>query len=204
MTKIKKDSNTQESILEAAKQIFQIKGMDGARMQEIADKAKINKAMLHYYYRSKQLLFDAVFSKAFILLAPQLNSVLNDDSSIEDKIINFTHNYMEFMIKHPYIPAFIINELNKNPNFINKIKDNLSFPSIDKFKKQVDKEIESGILIPISGEQLFINILSLNVFPFVGAPLIKAISNSDDTTYKKLLENRKKDVSEFIINAIKK
>ena len=80
-----KDENTEEQILEAAKSVFQSKGMDGARMQEIADKAGINKAMLHYYYRSKQLLFEAVFNNAFSLLAPQLNAILNDDSSIEDK-----------------------------------------------------------------------------------------------------------------------
>lgn len=78
--------------------------MDGARMQEIADEAKINKAMLHYYFRSKQLLFEAVFKTAFSLLAPQLNAILNDDSSIEDKIRNFTRNYISFMSKHPYIP----------------------------------------------------------------------------------------------------
>ena len=67
-----KNEKTEVQILEAAKNVFQFKGMDGARMQEIADKAGINKAMLHYYYRSKQLLFEAVFNQAFSLLAPQL------------------------------------------------------------------------------------------------------------------------------------
>ena len=86
----KKNTNAENQILNAAKNVFQSKGMDGARMQEIADKAGINKAMLHYYYRSKQLLFEAVFKNAFALLAPQLNKVLNDDSSIEDKIRSFT------------------------------------------------------------------------------------------------------------------
>ena len=72
-------------ILNAAKKVFQKKGMDGARMQEIADEAGINKALLHYYYRSKQQLFEAVFKFAFNLLAPQLNQILNDDSSIENQ-----------------------------------------------------------------------------------------------------------------------
>ena len=87
------NQDTEEQILDAAKEVFQKKGMDGARMQEIADKAGINKAMLHYYYRSKQLLFEAVFSNAFALLAPQMNKILNDDSSIEEKVRSFTHNY---------------------------------------------------------------------------------------------------------------
>lgn len=198
-----KDKNTEEQILVAAKNIFQAKGMDGSRMQEIADKAGINKAMLHYYYRSKQLLFEAVFKNAFSLLAPQLNAVLNDDSSIEDKIKNFTSNYITFMIKHPYLPNFIIQELNRNPDFIKKLKDNKGFPNIEKFKKQVALEVKKGIIKPISAEQLFINILALNVFPFVAKPLIMALTNVDNKAYKQLIEDRKIEVANFIIHSIK-
>lgn len=199
-----KDNQTEEQILKAAQEVFESKGMDGARMQEIADKAQINKAMLHYYYRSKQLLFEAVFKKAFSLLAPQLNAILNDDSSLEEKIKNFTHDYISFILKHPYLPNFIIQELNRNPKFIETIKSNIAFPNLNKFKLQVEKEVEKDAIIPISAEQLFINILSLNIFPFVAAPLIKAFTNVDDKAYKTLLETRKTAVSEFIINAIKK
>lgn len=198
-----KDENTEEHILEAAKNVFQTKGMDGARMQEIADNAGINKAMLHYYYRSKQLLFEAVFKNAFSLLAPQLNKILNDDSSIEDKIRNFTTNYISFIIKHPYLPNFIIQELNRNPDFILKLQENNTFLNIEKFKQQVDIEVSKGILKPTKGDQLFINILALNIFPFVAKPLIKAFTKEDDKGFKQLMEQRKTEVSEFIINSIK-
>lgn len=198
-----KDSNTEGKILNAAENIFQSKGMDGARMQEIADKAGINKAMLHYYYRSKQLLFEAVFKKAFSLLAPQLNAILNDDSSIEGKIKNFTSSYISFIMKHPYLPSFILQELNRNPEFVTKLQENQSFPNLDKFKIQVNSEIEKGILKPIKGEQLFINILSLSIFPFVAKPLIKAFLNSSDKEYKQLMNDRKTEISDFIINSIK-
>ena len=204
MKKTKKNQDTETQILEAAKNIFQKKGMDGARMQEIADAASINKAMLHYYYRSKQLLFEAVFSNAFSLLAPQLNRVLNDDSSIEDKIRNFTHNYISFISKHPYLPNFIIQELNRNPKFFDKIQKNPAFPTLEKFKNQVALEVAQGILKPIDGEQLFINIISLNVFPFIASPLIKGFLNTDESGFKKLMKQRETEVSEFIINAIKK
>jgi TetR/AcrR family transcriptional regulator len=197
-----KDENTEEQILEAAKNVFQTKGMDGARMQEIADKAGINKAMLHYYFRSKQLLFEAVFKNMFSLLAPQLNTILNDDSSIEEKIKNFTFNYISFISQHPYLPNFIIQELNRNPEFILKMKDNKGFPNLAKFKKQVDKEVEEGSIKPISAEQLFINILALNIFPFVAKPLIMAFSNVDSKAYDQLMEERKTEVANFIINSI--
>ncbi|MEM5565482.1 TetR/AcrR family transcriptional regulator [Psychroserpens sp. AS72] len=198
-----KDENTEEQILNAAKSIFQTKGMIGARMQEIADKAGINKAMLHYYYRNKQLLFEAVFKNAFSLLAPQLNAVLNDDSSIEEKVKHFTSNYITFIVKHPYLPNFIIQELNRNPDFILKMKDNPGFPNLEKFKKQVQIEVENGIIKPISAEQLFMNIMALNIFPFVAKPLIMAFTNTDDEAYKQLIEDRKTEVADFIINSIK-
>ncbi|MBU2940442.1 TetR/AcrR family transcriptional regulator [Lacinutrix sp. C3R15] len=198
-----KDENTEERILEAAKNIFQSKGMNGARMQEIADKAGINKAMLHYYYRNKQLLFEAVFKNAFSLLAPQLNAVLNEDSSIEEKVKKFTLNYITFIVKHPYLPNFIIQELNRNPDFILQMKNNEGFPNLDIFKKQVDKEVKKGTIKPISAEQLFIHILALNIFPFVAKPLIMAFTNVDEKAYKQLIEDRKTEVANFIINSIK-
>ena len=202
MDKIKTE-NTETEILIAAKEIFQQKGMAGARMQEIADKAKINKALLHYYYRSKQLLFEAVFKSAFSLLAPQLNKVLNDDSDLFEKIRKFTENYVSFVIKHPYLPNFVIQELNKNPEFVQKLRSEKKFPSIEKFKLQVSDAINQGIIKPIEAEQLFINIISLNIFPFIGEPLLMTLVNVDKESYNKILENRKTEVAEFIINSIK-
>lgn len=198
-----KDTTTETSILNAAKTIFQQKGMDGARMQEIADEAGINKALLHYYYRSKQLLFEAVFKSAFSLLAPQMHKILNDDSSVFNKIKSFTNNYISFVIKHPYLPNFIIQELNKNPEFALNILAENKFPNIEKFKNQISEEVSKGIIKPIKADQLFINILSLNIFPFIGAPLFKGFLNLSDEEYKLMLENRKTEVAEFIINSIK-
>lgn len=197
------EATTEQQILDAAKTVFQAKGMDGARMQEIANQAGINKAMLHYYYRSKQLLFEAVFKQAFSLLAPQLNNILNDDSSIEEKIRNFTSNYTSFMMKHPYLPNFIIQELNRNEDFILKLKENTGFPNLQKFKTQVDTEIKNGTIKAIGADQLFVNIIALNIFPFLGKPLIKALANKDEKTYNDFVESRKSEVANFIINAIK-
>ena len=198
-----KDENTESQILDAAKNVFQRKGMDGSRMQEIADEAGINKAMLHYYYRSKKMLFEAVFKAAFSLLAPQLNKILNDNNSIEEKIKNFTASYISFIIKHPYLPNFIFQELNRNPEFILKMQRNKEFPNIQKFKDQVTSEVKKGTIKPIKGTQLFINIISLNIFPFIASPLLKGLINVDDKAFKQLMEDRKTEVSDFIINSIK-
>ncbi|WP_456378860.1 TetR/AcrR family transcriptional regulator [Lutibacter sp.] len=202
MRKIK-DTTTESIILNAAKHIFQHKGMIGARMQEIADEAGINKALLHYYFRSKQLLFEAVFKKAFSMLAPQLNEVMNADTSICEKIKNFSSNYISFVLKHPYLPNFIIQELNRNPEFVKSILTEKHFPNIEKFRKQVNAKVEEGVIRPIKAEQLFINIMALNIFPFIAAPLLKGFINVNDKEYKQLMKNRKTEVADFIINAIK-
>jgi len=198
-----KDKNTENQILNAAKNIFQRKGMDGSRMQEIADEAGINKALLHYYYRSKQLLFEAVFKTAFSMLAPQLNKIINDDSNLFDKIKKFTNNYISFVIKHPYLPNFIFQELNRNPDFVIKLQKDKDFPNIEKFKKQIDDCAAKGIIRPIKAEQLFINILALNIFPFIGAPLLKGFIEVNHDEYQKLMNERKEEVATFIINSIK-
>lgn len=198
------NENTEQLILSAAKCVFQRKGMDGARMQEIADEAGINKALLHYYYRSKQLLFEAVFKAAFLSLIPQLSKILDNDLPLEEKIRTFAANYIQFVAEHPYLPNFIIQEINKNPQFIREILDNKDFPSIEKFKAQVKMEIEKGTIKIIKAEQLFINLMALNVFPFIAAPLIKGVLKMDDKTFKQMMEDRKTEVGDFIINSIKK
>ena len=198
-----KEVNTEEKILEAAKKVFLHKGMYGSRMQEIADTAGINKAMLHYYYRSKQLLFEAVFRQLFGMMAPKFGAILNAELPLEEKIKNFTFKYISFVNKHPYLPSFLIQELNNNPKFVDELADNPKFPSLENLKKQIDKLVAANQIRPITVEHLFINILSLSAFPVVGASLIKSVGQLDDKSYQKLLEERKTNVADFIIHAIK-
>jgi hypothetical protein len=156
MPNTKKDT-TENQIPEAAESVFQRMGMDESRMQEITDETEINKALLHYYYRSKQRFFKAISKNSFALLAPQLNRILNDYSAIEDKIRDFTVSSLTFMNKHPYLPKFIIHDINRNPEFILKMKEVTGFPNLDKFKKKVANEVESGAIKTIKPEHLFIN-----------------------------------------------
>lgn len=198
-----KDISAEEKILEAARQVFENKGMSGARMQEIADEAKINKSLLHYYYRSKQKLFEAVFKTAFKKLAPQINIILNSDQSICEKIRNFSKNYTSFMIKHPYLPNFILQELNRNPAFVKELISTKTFSSWKKFQIQIQEAVVEKKIRKIEAEQLFINILSLNIFPFIAAPLIKGFINVNDKQYISILETRKTEIANFIIQSIK-
>ncbi len=196
--------NTEELILDAAKDIFQHKGMDGTRMQEIADKAGINKAMLHYYYRSKQKLFEAVFQSAINLMAPKIVEIINTDEHLFEKIKNFTDRYINFISKHDYIPLFIINELNRNPELLDKVFQNRGNNEMEqKLVTQINELVEKEEIRPIHPEQLLLDIMSLSIFPIVGKPLLKTILQKNEKEYKALIKQRKTCVSEFIINSIK-
>ena len=195
-----KDDKTEDQILNAAEKVFQRKGMDGARMQEIANEAGINKAMLHYYYRSKRFLFEAVFSKAFSIIAPEINRVLNEDTPLFEKIEKFTHRYIDFIQKHPYLPNFIIQELNRDSDFIKVLQATKGFPDFQNFQAQVEQEVREGKIRNIRAEQLFIHLLSLNIFPFLAAPLLKGFLNISDQTYSELMADRKEEVTALIIN----
>ena len=200
----KKENNTEEVILNAATTVFQKKGMDGTRMQEIADKAGINKAMLHYYYRSKQKLFEAVFKSAINLMAPKVIKIMETDEPLFDKIRNFTDKYITFISKHSFIPTFIIQELNRNPAmikdvFVSKFDNSVKL----KLVTQIEELIKKGEIRSIKPEQLLVNIISLSVFPFIAKPLLSAVLQKDEKAYKAFLEDRKTHVAEFVINAIK-
>ena len=196
-------SDTEQKILKAATDVFQTKGMDGARMQEIADKAQINKAMLHYYYRSKQKLFEAVFKTAVSIMAPKLKEIIAKDEPLFDKIRHFTDSYIDLISRHSYIPTFIINELNRNPGLIQDTFIKEFGDSFSRMRTQVQELVDQGKIQPIQPEQLILNVVSMSIFPFVAKPLLQSILQKDEKAYKLLLNERKTHVADFVINALK-
>jgi len=197
--------NTEERIRLAAQHVFQKKGLSGARMQDIADEAGINKAMLHYYFRSKEKLFDLVFLESFQKIFPKINSILTSEDNLFQKIEHFVFEYITVINQNPHLPLFVVNELAKNPElFLQKLfSTNEGAPKVDKLIKQIEEEINKGTILPIKPVNLFLNIISLCVFPYVGKPLVQIILNMDDEQYKGLLEQRKQEVLGFVLNAIK-
>ena len=197
-----KDKNTEKRILQAAISVFQRKGMAGARMQEIADEANINKAMLHYYFRSKQQLFEAVFMGAFAKLAPQLNFIFSSEAPLFEKIKAFVSRYIEFIIENPYLPSFIIQELNNNPEFVNTFLSFEGRPNPAPFLKQIEEEIEAGTIKKIHPKHLLIDLLSLCAFPFVAKSMLTVLLELPEGEFDQLMEERKTMISQLIIENI--
>ncbi|HWH62076.1 MAG TPA: TetR/AcrR family transcriptional regulator, partial [Ginsengibacter sp.] len=196
---------TEEKILAAAKKVFITKGMYGARMQDIADEAGINKALLHYYFRSKEKLFEVIFMEAAQKLFPKINSIFESDMPLFEKIETFTEEYITIISENPYLPLFVLNEINQDPEtFLNKIWNKQKFPRPQKFLEQIEKEVKKGTIKRISPLHLLINLISMSVFPFVAKSMIQFTMGLDELQFRNVIEQRKKEVSKFIIDSIKK
>ena len=200
----KNDKSTEQKILEAAKQVFMEKGIDGARMQDIADKAGINKALLHYYFRSKEKLFEMIFMEEARKFLPKVTSIMVSELSLFEKVEKFVGEYIDTLLQNPLLPIFILNEINRNPkDAIKKIFGNQR-PPIDKVDDLITKLVKKGEIKPIKGYELMVNMVSLCIFPFLARPMVQWITKTTDEEFVKLMEMRKKTVVKFVLDSIKK
>jgi TetR/AcrR family transcriptional regulator len=204
MGKVQRDSTSEEKILEAARKVFIAKGMAGARMQDIADEAGINKALLHYYFRSKEKLFETIFKELSFQFLPRVNFIFESDLPLFSKIEMFCSEYISKMIENPFIPLFIVNEMNKQPETFLKKMWGTKKPLVSKFIEQVEQEVKKGRIRKIQPTHLLLNMVSMCIFPFVGKPLCQLVMGINEPTYRQLLEERKKLVPQFIIQSISK
>lgn len=200
--------STEERILDAAMKVFTRRGFAAARTEEIAKEAGINRALLHYYYRDKQTIFNLIFETRFKEFFMGLFIIFEADNvSLFEKINRMVEHEINTLTKHPDLARFVITEIAQEPDLLIEYGKKLGVNPrlfIEAFEKQVSKEVIEGTIIPIQGRQLLINIMSLCIYPFVAKPIIKTMMTLDESQYDQLTEQRKKHVSEFIINAIKK
>jgi len=197
--------SAEEKILEAARHVFFRHGYAGARMQDIADEAGINKALLHYYFRSKEKLFDVIFQEAFGRFIPKVSEIIASDLPFFEKITSFIHAYISMATEHPFIPMFVLNEIHTDPEgFKGRFGVYSQKLPLQRFKTDINKAVAEGLIHPIDPVQLVINIISLCLFPFIARPMIGMVMQLSDTQLQKLSERRKSDVAEFVIRAIKK
>jgi AcrR family transcriptional regulator len=197
------NSETEQKILRAAMQIFSIEGFKGARMQEIADKAGINKALLHYYYRNKETLYKASFDTLTFKIFTQVNLTLHKDAPLFTKIENIVAAYIDLIVETPEVPQFILNGIINNQDELIKNMQELPL-DIKPFMQQIQNEILKGNIKPIHPAELLINILSLSIFPFAARPVItNVVGKNIEFNFDEFIKSRKKTIPEFIINAIK-
>lgn len=197
------EKETEEKIFQAAQTIFQKRGFEGARMQEIADEAGINKSMLHYYYRSKDNLFLEVFKAGVKKVFPRVLGILSSGQPLSRKVEEIVNFYHEMYEQNPHLPSFVVYEMNQHPDRFKTFMQsmNISLPKI--FMDQVNEGIKEGKIMPMHPTHFFLNVVSMCMMPMVARTMVQTIFSLDDGDYSELLEERKSMIPHIIWKGVR-
>jgi len=199
------EKQTEEVIFESATEVFIERGMDGARMQDIANHAGINKSLLHYYYRTKDQLFNAVFEKIAGQMFKKFAPVFDENLTLEEKLRFFFREHITFLQKNPRLPAFLLNELNRNPARIKKLIQGIDINKIwTTMEAQHKEDLIKYNITRESIPQLMTSIAAMSVFPFLAKPIVGSLMEKMGYDFDKYIEERKKYAADFVIKAITK
>jgi TetR/AcrR family transcriptional regulator len=200
------NSETEQKILNAATEVFLKKGHDGARMQEIADAAGINKALLHYYFRSKKKLFWIIFKYELMTMLENIFGSINPSDNFHEFLRKFIHEYLTNVSTRKNVMRFILWELDNSAG-------QLAEWFVEAFQKRgfsdnpvimrIEKAIEEGEIRTVDPNNFFLNLMGMCVFPFVAAPLLENILPGFDISNHKFIPVREKAILELIWEGIK-
>ncbi len=189
------ESDTKKRILVAAEAEFLVGGYDGSRMQAIADRAQINKAMLHYHFRSKNELFAAIFKAKALELFPKVQANLHTNKSFISFTCGFVDAYYELLIENPYLPGFLMHVAASHLELLEKVP--IHFPKL--FVAAFKTEVSKGTIRPHDAEQFLISLIGMCVIPFVGRNLFKSSLKLDEPSFDSLLLKRAAEIKEYVI-----
>jgi len=199
MAKKEIDGSTEEKIRIAAKKIFTQKGYSGTRTRDIAEEAGINLALLNYYFRSKEKLFEIIVLELMQGFVKGMKGLFdNEHTTLAEKIEGFVGNYIDLLIENPDIPIFMLNEIRTN---IEGLIEKVGFKQHllkSYFFKQMAEEMAKGTIVQRHPLHIMMNIVGLTVFPFVGSPLLKQLGNMKDKEFIAMMQERKKLVPKWI------
>lgn len=187
MTKKGKDASTEEKIIAAARKVFTQKGYAATRTRDIAEEAGLNLALLNYYFRSKEKLFELVMAEKvgqlFGIIGPIVN---NKDTSLEEKIGFIVSTYLTVLTENPGLPLFVLSEIRNNPeHFSDRIQAGKLLTQSVLVKQLIEKRPDIHPL------QFIINTLSMCIFPFIAKPVLQASGVLEEESFSKLINDRK-------------
>lgn len=206
-----RDGQTERRILDAAHAVFVRTGTSGARTQEIAREAGVNSALLHYYFRSKERLAEAVFKRAACQLLPAVIRILSSDIPLEEKVDQVVQVELQHLSHAPYLPGYILSELAHHPDRVEQLfaavtgelpsKAGARMRSV--LAAQIDARVRAGAMHAIAPEQFTVNLLALCVFPFAARPLLMAILGMNQAGFEEFIDRRRKELAPFFLRALR-
>lgn len=189
--------DTEALILQAAEREFLEKGYSGAKTTSIAQAAGVTHAMLHYYFRTKDKLFEKIVADKMDKLKRVMFGVLgNPDLPLRERIKQGVEQHFDFIAENPHLPRFIFNELHEHPERIDQVKNSIASiaaKAITTLQNEIDRKAASGECRPVDARMLMLDIASLNLFPFIAAPLISSSFGNLFEGRDEFLEMRKKE-----------
>lgn len=192
-----RDTGTEQLIKDTAKRVFFAEGKLHATTQDIADAAGVNRTLVNYYFRSKDILIERVFKEAMHDLSKRLDQVMESDLPFKKKIENFIEVFLTEAILFPYQETFLVTEM---INDSCRFHDDNKPQKVKKFLLQIEAEMEAGNIKPMNPVHFLINLFSLMVYPLIMSPLYKEIFGLNDASYKDLINERKKLICEMIFH----
>ncbi len=193
------DSSTEEKIKNAARIIFHKKGFAATRTRDIAEEAGINLALLNYYFRSKEKLFDIIMLESMQNFLKSMAALFNaEQNTFDEKVESFVSNYLDFLTEQPDLPLFVLSELRSNPSgFISKI-DIKQMLMKSHFIKQFQEEVKKGKIAPMHPLHFLMNMVGMILFPFIGRPMLSHLGDLKEQDFMELMQQRKKLIPQWI------
>lgn len=199
--------STEARILQAAEKEFFEKGYAGARTASIAEAAGVTHAMLHYYFRTKDKLFEQIVAGKINMLGDIILSAIGDGNlPLEERIRQGVERHFDFIAANRDLPRFIVNEVLSRPNHIEIMKRNALHvvnSLLGSLQREIDEYAARGLCRKVDARMLLIDIVSLNVFPFMAAPIVYSAIGDSYSNYDEFLAIRKKENVETILNKLK-
>lgn len=176
--------STEERIKEAAKKVFLEKGFDGTTTRDIAKEAGINSALMNYYFRSKEKLFQSIFDDMCRLMFEGLLEIMNQPISLREKIAKLMDHEFQMMMQNPSLTIFIMNELHKSPERLLATLEMTKKLLASSFNQQIEEEIAKGTITPIDPHHILAMIIANIQFLFVSKPMTMLSHNLDEAGFK--------------------
>ena len=173
-------------------------------MQDIANEAGINKALLHYYFRNKETLFGMILTEAMGGLLPKVNEIFDHDDPLADKIRAFVRTYIGMVTENPYLPLFVLHALHsgEEEGIVARFREIAGQMPFVRFREAIIQAMERGEIRRVDPRELIMNILSLCLFPFVARPAFEMITRLEPRAYDDMLAQRAVTVADFVLAAI--
>jgi TetR/AcrR family transcriptional regulator len=207
----KKDGDTEQRILDAAHAVFVRRGTAGARMQEIAAEAGVNQALLHYYFRNKELLAQAAFERAARGFMPAVVQAIASAGDLDDKVRRIIDLELDHLSRAPYLPGYIIGEVTHHPERAAQLvtavtgltPQELSPRVLRALRRQIGARVKAGTMRPIAPESFIVNLMALCIFPFAVRPMVQAMLGMDERRFGRFITRRREDLPAFFMGALR-